>query len=143
MTMTPDQGGIFDVLYTMTRLGLGGSVGGGQQFVSWIHEHDFIRAIELLIDSDHVTGPVNLCAPHPLTQREFMSELRAAVGTKIGLPATKWMAEIGAFFMRTDTELLLKSRRVIPTRLIELGMEFKYTHWDQAARDLVTQRRSS
>ena len=142
MTMTPDRGGIFDVLYGMTKLGLGGPVGGGGQFVSWIHEHDFLGAIELLIDRDQVTGPVNLCAPHPLTQRDFMRMLRDAVGMRVGLPATRWMAEVGAWVLRTDTELLLKSRRVIPTRLIELGMAFEYPHWAQAARDLVAQRRS-
>ena len=142
MTMAPDRGGIFDVLYTITRLGLGGPVGGGQQFVSWIHEDDFICAVELLIDQEGIRGPVNLCSPYPLPQKDFMSILRDAMGTKLGLPATRWMAEIGAFFMRTDTELLLKSRRVIPTRLLELGMEFKYPYWDEAARDLVAKRRS-
>ena len=142
MTMAPDRGGIFDVLYTITRLGLGGPVGGGQQFVSWIHEDDFICAVELLIDQEGIRGPVNLCSPYPLPQKDFMSILRGAMGTKLGLPATRWMAEIGAFFMRTDTELLLKSRRVIPTRLLELGMEFKYPYWDEAARDLVAKRRS-
>ena len=131
------------MLYTMTRLGLGGAVGGGRQFVSWIHEYDFIQAIELLIRADQVTGPVNLCAPNPLPHTEFMSALRSAVGVKVGLPATRWMAEVGAFFLRTDTELLFKSRRVIPGRLIDLGMEFQYPDWGEAARELVTRRRMS
>ena len=140
MTMTPDRGGIFDVLFKMTRLGLGGAVGGGAQFVSWIHEADFIRAVDLLIQSEQVSGPVNICAPNPLPQREFMRALREAMGVRVGLPATAWMAEVGAFFMRTDTELLLKSRRVTPGRLLELGMEFQYPEWREAARELVRRR---
>lgn len=142
ITLTPDRGGIFDVLYKMTRLGLGGSVGGGEQWVSWIHERDFLKAVDLLIDAEEVTGPINLCAPHPLPQRDFMRGLRGAMGKRIGLPATRWMAEIGALFMRSDTELLFKSRYVIPTRLLELGMEFEYPEWDEAARDLVKRRRA-
>ena len=142
MTMTPDLGGIFDTLYRLTRLGLGGSVAGGKQMVSWIHEDDFITALDLLIHHDTIAGPINLCAPHPLSQGEFMRTLRQSMKVKLGLPATKWMAEIGAFVMRTDTELLLKSRYVIPTRLIELGMEFKYPSWPEATRDLVSQRQS-
>ena len=110
--------------------------------VSWIHEDDFITALDLLIHHDTIAGPINLCAPHPLSQGEFMRTLRQSMKVKLGLPATKWMAEIGAFVMRTDTELLLKSRYVIPTRLIELGMEFKYPSWPEATRDLVSQRQS-
>lgn len=142
MVMSPDRDGIFDVLLKLTRWGLGGSVGGGRQFVSWIHERDFVRAVEFLIARDDLSGPVNLAAPGPLPQAELMAVLRAAWGRKLGLPAMKWMAEIGAFAMRTDTELLLKSRRVVPGRLLEAGFAFDYSDWATAARELVLRSRA-
>lgn len=142
MVMSPDRGGIFDVLLRLTRWGLGGPVGGGRQYVSWIHEVDLVRAVDLLIARDDLAGPVNLAAPHPLPQRDFMAALRRAWGAPIGLPATRWMAEIGAFFLRTDTELLLKSRRVVPGRLREAGFSFSYPRWEEAAAELVGRRRA-
>lgn len=140
MVMSPDRGSVFDVLSKMSALGLGGPVAGGRQFVSWIHEADFTRAIEFLIGRDDLTGPVNLAAPHPLRQRDFMRILRRSRGHLIGLPATKWMAELGALALRTDTELLLKSRRVIPGRLEAAGFEFDYPAWEAAARDLARRK---
>ncbi|MEV6758588.1 TIGR01777 family oxidoreductase [Streptomyces sp. NPDC051214] len=140
MVMSPDRGGVFDVLLRMTRLGLGGPVAGGAQYLSWIHDEDFVRAVEFLIARDDITGPVNLSAPGPLPHRAFMRALRAAAGVRVGLPATKWMAEIGAFVIRTDTELLLKSRRVIPGRLLEEGFVFEHAAWPDAATDLLRRR---
>ncbi|GII08507.1 NAD-dependent epimerase [Planomonospora parontospora subsp. parontospora] len=137
MVMSPDRGGVFDVLLRLARLGLGGPVAGGAQYVSWIHDRDFVRAVEFLIDRDDLAGPVNLAAPVPLPQRMFMHVLRAAWGVPVGLPATKWMAELGAFALRSDTELLLKSRRVVPGRLLEAGFSFGCAQWPEAARDLV------
>ncbi|MEU6133661.1 TIGR01777 family oxidoreductase [Nocardioides sp. NPDC047086] len=141
MVMSPGRGGVLDVLLTMARLGLGGPVAGGDQFVSWIHEADFVRACDLLIERDDIAGPVNLAAPGPLPQRDLMRTLRKETGMPIGLPATRWMAEIGAWVLRTDTELLLKSRRVVPGRLLEAGFEFEYAEWTSAARDLVNRAR--
>jgi uncharacterized protein (TIGR01777 family) len=141
MVMSPDRGGVFDVLSWLTRLGLGGPVAGGRQFVSWIHDRDFIRAIEFLIDRDDISGPVNLAAPEPLPQRDFIRTLRKTWRVPIGVPASAWMAEIGAFAIRSDTELLLKSRRVIPRRLVEAGFAFDYPDWPGAAADLVPRRR--
>lgn len=140
MVMSPDRGGVFDVLLRMARLGLGGPVAGGAQYLSWIHDQDFVRAVEFLIARDDITGPVNLAAPGPLPHRAFVRALRAAAGVRVGLPATKWMAEIGAFVIRTDTELLLKSRRVIPGRLLEEGFVFEHAAWPDAATDLVRRR---
>jgi hypothetical protein len=137
MVMSPDRDGIFDVLLGLVRRGLGGPIAGGRQFVSWIHDRDVVRAVELLIARDDLHGPVNLAAPNPLAQRDFMAALRVASGRRIGLPATRWMAEVGAFFLRTDTELVLKSRRVIPGRLLEAGFAFDFPEWPAAARDLV------
>ncbi len=142
MVMSPDRGGVFDVLSWMARLGLGGPVAGGAQFVSWIHDVDFVRAVEFLIGRDDIAGAVNLASPGPLPQRVFMRALRSAWGMPVGLPATAWMAEIGALVIRSDTELLLKSRRVVPGRLLDAGFGFEHERWPEAARDLVRRARS-
>jgi uncharacterized protein (TIGR01777 family) len=136
MTMSPDRGSVFDVLLGLARWGLGGTNGDGRQYVSWIHDHDFIRAVYWLIDGDLLEGPVNLASPNPMPNAEFMRTLRAAWGTRVGLPATKWMLEIGTFLMRTETELILKSRRVVPRRLLESGFVFQFPTWPEAAADL-------
>src|SRR6185436_4406077 len=141
MTMSPDRGGIFDVLLGLVRRGLGGTCGSGKQFVSWIHEQDFIRAIYWLIEHD-LNGPVNLTSPNPLPNVEFMRAIRRAWGTRIGLPASRWMLEAGAIFMRTETELVLKSRRVVPGRLIESGFKFDFPDWPEAARELCARWRA-
>jgi uncharacterized protein (TIGR01777 family) len=141
MVMTPDRGGVFDVLSRMTRLGLGGPVAGGGQYVSWIHEDDFTAAVAFIIDHDSLAGPINLASPGPMPQRDFMRELRAAWGKPFGLTATRWMAELGALAMRSDTELLLKSRRVVPGLLTTAGLEFRHATWPEAARDLVLRAR--
>lgn len=138
MVMSADRGGIFDVLSGLVRARLGGPMAGGKQFMSWIHGADFVRAVHWLIDHDEITGAVILAAPQPLPQIEFMAALRRAWGVRIGLPATKWMATVGAFFLRTDTELTLKSRRVKPGRLLDGGFHFDFPTWDAASRDLVT-----
>jgi uncharacterized protein (TIGR01777 family) len=136
MTMSPDRGGIFDTLLGLVRHGLGGVAGDGRQFISWIHHVDFVRAVRWLIEHDELDGVVNVCAPHPLPNREFMRLLREGAGVAFGLPANRLMLEIGALFMRTETELILKSRRVVPTRLIESGFEFSFPHWRDATVDL-------
>ncbi|OWK43225.1 TIGR01777 family oxidoreductase [Fimbriiglobus ruber] len=136
MTMSPDPGGVFDVFRGLVRKGLGGKAGDGRQYVSWIHADDFVRAVEFLIANQQVTGPVNLAAPHPLPNAEFMRVLREVCGVRYGLPAARWMLEIGAFFMRTETELVLKSRRVIPSRLLQSGFTFRFPTWPEAAIDL-------
>lgn len=141
IVMAPDRGGTFSILHGLTRLGLGGSIAGGRQYVSWIHDHDLARAAAFLIERDDLEGPVNLAAPEPLPQREFMRALRAAAGVPIGVPAAGWMMEIAAAIHRTDTELLLKSRRVVPARLLDAGFRFEFPTWPAAARDLVARYR--
>ena len=143
MTFSPDAGGVFDVFLGLVRRGLGGTTGKGTQYVSWIHEVDFIRAIELLIADERFKGPVNLAAPNPLPNREFMRALREAWGIGFGLPAAEWMVEIGTWAMRTESELVLKSRRVVPGRLLEAGFEFEYAEWPVAARELVGRWRAA
>ncbi len=136
MTMSPDRGGVFDTLLTLVRRGLGGRAGNGQQYVSWIHDQDFIAAVRHILADDSIRGVVNLAAPHPLPNADFMRALRAAAGVRMGLPATKWMLELGAIFMRTETELVLKSRRVIPGVLAATGFQFTFPTWPEAAVDL-------
>lgn len=143
MMMSPDRGGVFDVLLRLVRCGLGGQAGDGRQFVSWIHHEDFIRAIHWIIEHDALAGPVNLTAPNPVPNSEFMRALRRAWGQPIGLPASTWMLEIGAFFLRTETELILKSRRVVPARLIQAGFTFRFPTWPEAACDLCQRWRES
>lgn len=134
---------VFPVLRRLTRLGLGGRMGSGKQFVSWIHELDFCRAIEWLIDREDLAGIVNLAAPNPLTNADMMRRFRELVGMPIGLPATEWMLEVGAFFLRTETELIIKSRRVVPGRLLAEGFKFQFEHLADAVRDLSEMERTS
>jgi uncharacterized protein len=136
MTMSPDAGGIFDTLLRLVRRGVGGYAGDGRQFMSWIHHADFVRAIGWLIDREDIHGVVNLAAPNPLPNAEFMRVLREESGMRFGLPAGRWMLEVGAVLLRTETELILKSRRVVPARLLEHGFTFEFPMWLDAARDL-------
>ena len=143
MVMSPDRGGIFGELLRLVRFGLGGTAGSGRQFVSWIHGGDFLRSIEHLIAHEECAGAFNLASPHPLPNREFMRTLRQAWGAPLGLPATVWMLELGAWFLRTETELILKSRRVVPGRLLQAGFEFQFPDWPAAARNLVNRWREN
>jgi len=143
MTMSPDRGGVFDVLLGLVRRGLGGTIGPGTQYVSWIHEMDFVRAVEFLIARECFDGVENLAAPGPLPNRDFMRVLREAWGIGFGLPCPRWMLEVGTFVMRTESELVLKSRQVVPGRLSEAGFVFVYPEWGAAARELVARWRAS
>jgi uncharacterized protein (TIGR01777 family) len=141
LTLSPDRGGVFDVLSGLVRHGLGGRQGHGTQFVSWIHEADFVRAIDLLIAREEFCGVMNLASPNPLPNSEFMRALRQAWGIRFGLPTPEWFIEIGTWLMRTESELVLKSRRVVPGRLLDAGFQFLFPEWPSAARDLVTRWR--
>ena len=141
--MSPDRGGPFDTLLALVRFGLGGTCGDGQQYVSWIHNQDFARAVIWLIEHEELRGPVNLAAPNPLPNAEFMRDLRSAWGISVGLPSTEWMLELGAFVLRSETELILKSRRVMPGRLLQSGFTFQFPIWADAARDLCARWRES
>jgi uncharacterized protein (TIGR01777 family) len=141
--LSPDRGGIFDTMLSLVRRGLGGTAGNGRQYISWIHDADFVRAIYWLLEQRDVSGPVNLAAPNPLPNRDFMAALRRAWGIRVGLPATRWMLEAGALFLGTETELILKSRRVVPARLISRGFKFTFPEWPSAARDLCDRWRTT
>jgi uncharacterized protein (TIGR01777 family) len=124
----------------LVRFGLGGSMAGGRQFVSWIHHEDFCRAVGWLIEHEEISGIVNLAAPNPLTNAGFMRTLRKICGMPLGLPAALWMLEIGAFIMRTETELIIKSRRVVPGRLLKQGFTFRFPELRAAVEDLTAKR---
>ena len=143
MTLSPDRGGIFDTLAKLAHRGLGGRAGDGRQYMSWIHYDDFVAAVRWLIERDDIDGIVNVASPNPLPNAEFMRALRQACGIPFGLPSTRWMLEVGALFMRTETELILKSRRVVPRRLLEQGFAFQFSDWRIAARDLCDEWNSA
>ena len=143
ITLSPDRGGVFDVLLGLVRHGLGGKQGSGTQFVSWIHEADFLRAIDLLIAHEELSGVVNLASPNPLPNFDFMRALRDAWGIRFGLPSPEWIIETGTFLMRTESELVLKSRRVVPDRLLAAGFQFLFPEWHSAARELVARWRQN
>ena len=137
VVFSPAPGSVFAVLSNLVRLGLGGMQGNGRQFVSWIHEADYARAVEFLIEREELAGPVNLVAPHPLPNRAFMEALREAWDVPNGLPAPSPLIHLGAFLMRTEAELVLQSCRAVPGRLLRAGFEFEFPEWPQAAEDLV------
>jgi hypothetical protein len=135
--LSPHKGGALDVLMGLARKGFGGTQGTGRQFVSWIHETDFVRSIQWIIEKPEISGPVNLASPYPLPNREFMKDIRAAARRPFGVPAPRWMLELGAFALGTETELILKSRRVVPAKLLNSGFLFRYPHLPQALAELA------
>jgi uncharacterized protein len=143
MTFSPDRGGVLDVFLGLVRSGLGGMQGPGTQYVSWIHEADFVKAIDMLIGREDFSGIVNLASPNPLPNSDFMRGLRDAWGIRIGLPIPRWMVEMGAFVLQTESELVLKSRRVVPGRLLASGFQFQFPEWPAAASELVARWRGS
>jgi uncharacterized protein (TIGR01777 family) len=141
VTFSPTPGNVFAVLLNLVRLSLGGAQGSGRQFVPWIHEADYARAVEFLIGRDDLSGPFNLAAPNPLPNREFMAALREAAGFPNGLPTPALFIHIGAVLMGTEAELVLDSCRAIPGRLLDAGFEFQFPEWTEAAEDLAHQWR--
>lgn len=130
------NGGAFVPLKTLAKIGFGGKQGNGNQFVSWIHEDDFANAVDFIIEKE-MTGVINIVSPEPIRNVNFMQKLRKAVGFLFGIPLNKFFLEIGSFIIRTETELVLKSRNVVPKRLLENGFQFKFGDIDTAFRDLI------
>lgn len=142
MVLGRDKNSVFPMLCRLAKFGLGGQMGHGRQFVSWIHQTDFCRAVEWLISHEELHGPVNICAPNPLSNAEMMKVFREVVSMPVGLPAARWMLEVGAFALRTETELVLKSRRVNPRNLAESGFKFHFPFLRQALENLRENRES-
>ena len=131
------NGGPLVPLLALARLGLGGKQGKGNQYFSWLHEDDFACIVEFLIKRRDQAGPFNITAPQPISNTELMRTLRAAVGISFGIPLPRWLLEFGAVLIRTETELILKSRRVVPKKLLEAGYEFAYPEIKNALETLV------
>jgi len=141
VTFSPAPGNVFAVLSNLVRFGLGGTQGNGRQFVTWIHETDYARAVEFIVAHEELAGPINIAAPHPLPNREFMAALRDAWDVPNGLPAPSLFIHLGALAMRTEAELVLQSCRALPGRLLRAGFQFEFPDWPEAAEDLVRQWR--
>ena len=131
------NGGAFVPLKKLTQLGLGGKNGDGKQFISWVHEKDFARAVEFIIEKE-LSGSINVVSPKPIRNEEFMKKLQKAIGVPFGLPISKSLLEFGAKIIKTETELVLKSRNVIPKRLIENGFEFEFGDLEKTFKNLLS-----
>ncbi|TVZ22226.1 hypothetical protein JM84_1116 [Dokdonia sp. Hel_I_63] len=131
------NGGALQPIKKITQLGLGGKQGDGKQKFSWIHEEDFLRSLDFLITNSHIKGPINVVAPKPSTNAYLMSLMRDTLKIPFGIPSPKPLLEVGAFVIRTETELLLKSRNVIPEQLLKEGFTFRYEQLDKALKDLL------
>lgn len=130
------NGGAFIPLKNLAKTGFGGKQGSGNQFVSWIHEDDFANAAAFIIEKE-ISGIINVVSPEPVQNTVFMQKLRKSVGFPFGIPLNKFFLEIGAFFIRTEPELIMKSRNVVPKRLLENGFQFKFGDIDTAFRNLL------
>lgn len=137
LIMSPHHYGVFNTFLNLVRYRLGGKVGDGKQFISWIHFEDFLHVIEWILSNPEFSGILNITSPNPISHESFMQQLRNAWGVKIGIPTSKFMLEIAAIFMRTETELILKSRKVVPGILMENKFDFKFPHWKEASLNLV------
>jgi len=130
------NGGAFIPLKTLAKTGFGGKQGKGNQFISWIHEEDFANAVDFIIQKE-ISGVINVVAPEPIPNSNFMTRLRKAVDFPCGIPVNIFLLKIGSFFIRTEAELVLKSRNVIPKRLLENGFKFKFGDIDTAFENLL------
>ncbi|WP_026704387.1 TIGR01777 family oxidoreductase [Flavobacterium soli] len=129
------NGGAFLPLKNLTRLGFGGKQGKGNQFISWIHEKDFARAVEFIYKKE-MTGVVNIVSPKPIRNALFMQTLRKSLGVPTGIPIGEKLLKFGAKIIGTETELVLKSRNVIPKKLVENDFEFEFRTLEKALENL-------
>ncbi len=130
-------GSALQPLARLAATGFGGSQGSGSQMMSWLHYTDFCRAIEHIIQHNELEGPINLTSPYPVTNHEVMHQLRRLVGWPFGLSMPAWMVRLGAVLIQTEAELILKSRWVIPERLLQSGFRFQYDHVGDAMGHLL------
>ncbi|MEM6686757.1 MAG: TIGR01777 family oxidoreductase [Bacteroidota bacterium] len=130
------NGGAFIPLKNLTKLGLGGTQGKGNQKVSWIHEHDFCRALEFLLEQKSV-GIFNITAPNPIPNKSFMKTIRKVMNIRVGLLQPKWLLQLGARIIKTEAELILKSRYVIPEKLVAAGFQFQYPTAEKAIAEII------
>lgn len=132
-----ESGGVMTPFKNLVKFGLGGVQGSGHQMFSWIHIEDLFEIVLFLRENEGLSGVFNCSSPNPISNRELMEHLRSSMNRKIGIPSPKWLLEVGAFFIRTETELILKSRWVIPDRLEKEGYKFKYNDIDTALKQII------
>lgn len=132
-----EDGGVMEPYLNLVRYGLGGVQGSGNQMFSWIHIEDVLRIILFLQKNKELDGIFNCSAPQPITNQEFMRQLRKKMNRKIGFPSPKWILEMGAVLMRTETELVLKSRWVVPERLEKEGFHFRFETIGKALQQIL------
>jgi uncharacterized protein (TIGR01777 family) len=130
-------GGAIKPLINLARFGLGGKQGSSNQFFSWIHEEDFARAIEFIINHESITGAINVVSPKPIRNKELMKLIRKSIRMPFGLPLPKCLLEFGARIIRTETELILKSRNVIPGKLNAKGFEYTFGTIEKALAEIA------
>jgi uncharacterized protein (TIGR01777 family) len=131
----------FDRLLHLTKLGLGGRISNGKQWISWIHVDDFQRAVRFIRDHDDITGMVHVTAPNAVQNRDMMAALRSGLHRPWSPPTPKPLVHLGALLMRTDPALALTGRRCVPTRLLDAGFEFNHPNFDGALQDLLVNTR--
>jgi hypothetical protein len=136
MVLANEPGSVYAVVRRLARWGLGGAMAGGRQRVSWIHMQDFLGAIKWLEDQPLVDGVINLTAPDSPTNAEWLRAFRETVAMPLGLPASRWMLELGARFLGTEAELVTKSRWAAPERLADLGFNWRWPSISPALVDL-------
>jgi len=129
--------GALKPLKTLAKLGMGGSQGPSNQYFSWLHEDDFVSIIDFITNTSTMQGVYNLAAPNPVPNRQVMKAIRHAVGAPFGLPMPTWLLTFGAILISTETELILKSRRVVPKKLLEAGYKFKFETIENAVSSLL------
>lgn len=137
MAVTLGSGGVIVPYFNLLKFGLGGCQGSGKQMYSWIHIKDTCNIIDWIYDHTDMEGVYNVSSPNPVTNNVFMKTLRKVTGHKFGLPAYEWMLKIGAGIIGTETELILKSRWVLPAKLPESGYKFEYETIDKAFTEIV------
>jgi uncharacterized protein (TIGR01777 family) len=137
MVLGNGKNSVLPNLLRLGKWGLGGSLAGGRQFVSWIHEEDFCRAVEWIVEHESLSGPVNAATPNPVTNAELMAAIRRVCRVRFGLPSPRWLLEVGAFLLRTETELVIKSRRVVPGKLLASGFVFRHPEVLPAIQELA------
>ena len=133
------DGGVIKPLKNLVRFGLGGKQGNGKQMFSWIHIEDLFRIITFIQQHNELTGVLNTAAPNPVSNKTLMQLLRKNMGMAFGLPAGVWLLKMGAVIIKTETELILKSRWVIPERLSEAGFQFQYPYMDEALKNILSE----
>lgn len=131
------DGGVMTPYKNLVKFGFGGAQGKGTQKFSWIHIEDLFQIVQFLYDKKELSGVFNCSSPYPVSNRELMKTLRDTLNVPFGLPSPKWLLEIGAFLIRTETELLLKSRWVLPERLEREGYKFTFRTLDDALQDIL------